>query len=122
MKSSKIDLSWIAVSDLKKAKKFYTEVLGLKIYENDEELGWLELQGTKGGSFLGLAQASEREPVKAGSNAVVTITVEDINAAIEELKIKHVNFLGDMIEIPGHVKMITFADEDGNKFQLVQHL
>ena len=119
---SKIELSWIVVADLKKAKEFYTKVLGLKVNESSDEYGWLEVQGTDGGSLLGIAQASEQEEMKAGGNAVVTITVKDLDAAISELKKKHVHFIGDILEIPGQVKMITFSDSDGNRFQLAQKL
>ena len=122
MKPNKIELSWIVVSDLKKAKKFYTEVLGMKVHESCEEYGWLEVQGAKGGALLGIAQASEKEDVKAGSNAVVTITVDNLQSSIDELKKKKVHFIGDILEIPGMVKMITFADSDGNRFQLVENL
>lgn len=122
MKSTKIELSWIVVSDLKKAKKFYTETLGLKVHESSEEYGWLEVQGTQGGAFLGIAQASDKEEIQAGSNAVVTITVDNLIAAIEELKKKQVRFIGEVIEIPEQVKMMSFSDADGNRFQLVERL
>lgn len=122
MQPSKIELSWIVVSDLKKAKQFYIDVLGLKVNESSDEYGWLEVQGTDGGSLLGIAQASEQEDVRAGGNAVVTITVKDLNAAILELKKKEVHFIGEILEIPGQVKMISFSDSDGNRFQLVQKL
>lgn len=117
-----MELSWIVVSDLKKAKRFYTEVLGMQMHESCEEFGWLEVQGKQGGALLGLAQASDQEDLKAGSNAVVAITVSDLNESIDELKKKGVRFIGEVIEIPGQVKMISFSDEDGNRFQLVEKL
>jgi predicted enzyme related to lactoylglutathione lyase len=122
MKPRKIELSWITVSDLKKAKNFYTEILGMKVHESNEEYGWLEVQGVDGGALLGIAQASDKEPMKAGSNAVVNITVDDIEASIYELRKKNVTFVGEILEIPGQVKMITFTDADKNHFQLVECL
>ena len=55
-------------------------------------------------------------------NAVLAMTVDDIVAAKKELEGKKVSFIGDIIEVPGYVKMATFADPDGNIFQLVQEL
>ena len=55
-------------------------------------------------------------------NAVLAMTVDDIVAAKKELEGKKVSCIGDIIEVPGYVKMATFADPDGNIFQLVQEL
>lgn len=116
------NLCWIVVSDLKKAIKFYTETLGLKLLNSTEEFGWAELQGKDGGTVIGLAQASSHNPVKAGSNAVLTFTVDDIEKARQELKQKGLKLVGEVIEVPGHVKTQDCFDSDNNYFQLVQTL
>ena len=115
-------LSWIVVADLKKAIKFYTEVLGLTLLSSAEEFGWAELQGKDGGSTIGLAQANEQTPLKPGSNAVMTFTVDDIDQACAGLKQKGLQLVGTIVEVPGHVKMQDFVDVDNNHFQLVQAL
>ncbi|MBA3957589.1 MAG: VOC family protein [Parachlamydiaceae bacterium] len=115
-------LSWIVVSDLKKAKKFFTESVGLQIAEAHDEMGWIELKGKEGGSILGIAQATDQEPIKAGSNAVVTLTVDNLEQACSQFAKSGVRLVGTIQEIPGHVKMQLFEDLDGNKFQLVQIL
>lgn len=117
-----IDLCWIVVKDLKKALKYYTEVVGLKLIEHNEHYHWAELQGYQGGARLGIAQDSDMEEVKPGQNAVVTYRVEEIGIALEEMKKKGANCVGSPIEIPGHVKMQTMKDDDGNHFQIVQLL
>ena len=117
-----MELVWIVVKDLKKAIKFYVETVGLKVMEEHKGYGWAELQGHEGGARLGIAQANEEEAVQPGSNAVVTLTVENIEKALEGLKKKGAKLRGDLKEIPGHVKMQSVEDGDGNHFQLVQML
>ncbi len=117
-----MELAWIVVKDLKKAIKFYTETMGLKLMEQHDAYGWAELQGHEGGARLGIAQANDKESVQPGSNAVVTLTVESIEEALEGFKKKGVKLLGDVQEVPGHVKMQSVVDSDGNQFQLVEKL
>lgn len=121
MKTQGIHLSWVVVKDINEAIKFYTEVVGLTLKEQSPEFGWAELAGPEG-SILGLAQENIEYGQMAGTNAVVTISVDDIESACEKF-VKHAAVLiGETIEIPGHVKMQTFQDADGNTFQLVQQL
>lgn len=117
-----MELVWIVVKDLKKAIKFYTETVGLKLMEEHETYGWAELQGHEEGSRLGIAQANSEEAVQPGSNAVVTFTVENIEEALSDLKKNGAKFLGAVQEVPGHVKMQSVVDGDGNRFQIVQKL
>jgi predicted enzyme related to lactoylglutathione lyase len=115
------DLAWITVSDINKAKKFFTEVLGLELRADTPEYGWIELMPKEGGCALGVGQSNpEGDDVKPGSNAILTFTVDDINAMKAVLEKNNVTILGDIVEVPGHVKMLFFSDLDGNKFQIVQ--
>lgn len=113
---------WIVVKDLKQAVKFYIDTVGLKLMEQHEEFGWAELQGHEEGARLGLAQANMENNIKPGQNAVVTFTVENLEKAIDDLKKKGCKCLGDVQEVPGHVKLQLAIDNDGNHFQLVQLL
>lgn len=118
-----IDLAWIVVKDLKKAVHFYTEILGLQLRECHEEFGWAELQGHDGGALLGIAQASAHQPdLRPGENAFVTFSVEDLEASKNEMMQRGVQCIGDVQEVPEHVKMQMIIDADGNRFQLVQVL
>lgn len=121
MKNQGIHLSWIVVKDFKAAIKFYTEVAGFTLKNQSSEYGWAELSGPEG-SRLGIAQESSHSEVKAGSNTITAITVDDINEAISFFQKNKVKLIGDIQEVPGHVKMQTFADVDGNIMQLVQML
>ena len=119
-----MDLTWILVKDLNKSVKFYTEKVGLKLNSLDEAFGWAELQGHDGGSMLGIAQMhpSGNEWITPGQNAVVTLSVENLDKAIAELKEKGAKFIGETQEVPDHVKMQMVQDLDGNHFQLVESL
>ena len=115
-------LAWIVVKDIKKAVQFYTEVVGLKLLKLHEEFGWAELQGPNGGAMLGIAQENDKDPIKAGNNACLTFTVENLEKSRDSFLQKGAKFLGEIIEIPGHVKLLTGVDADGNHFQLAQML
>lgn len=117
-----MSLAWISTADIKKAKTFFTEKLGLQITTDSAEYGWLELQGKNGGMALGVGTSTPECPIQAGQNAVMTFDVDDIVETKKELESKGVKFLGDIQEVPGHVKLATFTDEDANVFQLAQVL
>lgn len=127
MSGKRLDLAWISVKDFKKAIKFYTEVVGLKIAEINEEWCWAELIGEKDGFRLGIGgecQPGEEEncPVKPGQNAVITITVPNLEIEMNELQKKGVRFVGKIQEVPGHVKMQLVQDIDGNYLHFVEKL
>ncbi|MBA3603184.1 MAG: VOC family protein [Parachlamydiaceae bacterium] len=124
MKIKSIDLAWIVVKDLNQSVKFYTEKVGLKLIELNEGFGWAELQGENGGVKLGLAQVhpTGNEGIIPGNNAVVTLTVDSIEDSVADLSAKGVKLIGEMQEVPGHVKLQMVQDEDGNHIQLVECL
>lgn len=124
MTIKKMGLSWIVVADAARSKKFFTETLGLKLTSDAPEFGWMEVspQG-EAESCLGIGQYSpEHGDVKPGQNAVATFVVDDIIAKKKELEGKGVKFVDEIMEVPGHVKMVSFVDPDNNMFQLVQIL
>lgn len=122
MKVEQIGLSWIVVRDIKQAVKYYTEVVGLKLMELNEQFGWAELEGHDGGSRLGIAQEQPHETVKPGQNAVVTFTVKNLEQSKKEMVKKGAKCEGEVLEVPGHVKMQTVIDSDGNRFQMCELL
>ncbi|WP_068467540.1 VOC family protein [Candidatus Protochlamydia phocaeensis] len=121
-KVKQINLSWIVVSDLAKAKAFFTECVGLKVSQDNGEHGWLELSGHDGGALLGVAQASENCPIPPGYNAITTFTVDNIKESADQLARKGIALIGDVLEVPGVVKLQLFKDADGNHFQFAQNL
>lgn len=116
-----MELGWIVVKDLQQSIDFYVNTVGLKVKEHVPDFGWAELSGPDGFT-LGLAQENENMDTKAGSNAIMTVSVENIEKAIEHFREKGAKLIGDVIEVPEKVKMQTFIDHDGNAFQLVENL
>lgn len=119
---NKSELIWITTSDIKKARSFFEDTLGMRVMASDDNYGWLELQGNQGGCTLGVGNDSGYSPIKPGSNAVVTLSVDNIEQSKAALEAKGVRFIGEILEIPEHVKMALFVDFDNNHFQLVQKL
>lgn len=127
MKIKTMGLAWIPVNDFKKAITFYTEILGLKVLESNEEWGWAELAGHDGGSRIGISHHTETpagnaSPVKPGQNAVLSFDVANLEEAVAELQKKGVKLIGDIEVIPDHVKMQMVQDVDGNFIHLVEML
>lgn len=121
MEIPSIGLVWIVVDDHKAAVKFYTEVVGLKLMESSEEWGWAELEG-KNGMRLGIGKWDEKCDVKPGDNTILTFTVDNLDAKKAEMIQKGAVCVGDVQEVPGHVRMQMIKDLDGNQFQIVQKL
>lgn len=121
MKNLGVHLSWIVVKDFETAIEFYTKIAGFTLKEKSSEYKWAELSGPTG-SILALTEEGGCSAFKAGSNAITSISVENIEEARKFFQSKDVNLIGDIMEIPGHVKIQTFSDKDGNIMQLVQVL
>lgn len=118
-----ISMPWITVSDMKKTEEFFKDKLGLTITTNAGEYGWMEFAGKEGGMNLGTGiytPGCSHRP--AGSNAIVCFEVDDIVKTKAELESKGVTFIDEIVEVPGHVKLVTFVDNDGNLFQLAEQL
>ena len=111
-----VNLAWYAVKDLDSAKRFYGEVLGLKkTFEMD---GWSEFSHADGAASIGLSAISE--PGEGG--ATVVLKVDDLDRSRKELGAKGVKFEGDVLEVPGVVRIASFRDPAGNRLQLCQIL
>ncbi|NGX60974.1 MAG: hypothetical protein K940chlam9_00451 [Chlamydiae bacterium] len=116
------NLTWIVVSDLKKAREFFVKKVGLKELTYAEEFGWVELSGAEGGSRIGLAEKNDIDGLEPGINGVITLTVENLEASCKEFQAKGIKLVGEVMEVPGHVKLQMFQDDDGNYLQLVERL
>lgn len=120
-----IDLGWIVVKDVKAAKDFYVNTLGFELTADAPEYNWAEVKAKDSAFVIGIGQKSdehENDGMVIGSNTVLTLTVDNIQDAITALTAQGVKFMGDVVEVPGHVKMISFVDPDGNHMQLVEKL
>jgi catechol 2,3-dioxygenase-like lactoylglutathione lyase family enzyme len=122
MLADKDAVATIAVKDLKVAKKFYGDTLGLKPIP----VPGPEVLNYKSGNSTVLVYKSQF----AGSNKATSVTwiVDDIEGTVKDLKTKGVAFehydlpgmirKGD-IHIAGKTKSAWFKDPDGNILAVV---
>jgi predicted enzyme related to lactoylglutathione lyase len=108
----------VFVSDMDRAVKFYTDILGLKL---EYRFGnhWASIKAPSG-MTIGLHPASEQSP--AGRKGSITIGFsldEPLDQAIERLKKLGVNFLGSVFQ-DDTSRIVYFADADGNEFYFIE--
>ena len=120
MTIKRIGLSWVGVADATRSKSFFVDTLGLSIFEEHAEFGWMEVQGEQGGQVVGIGLAGKGDDMKPGVNAVVTMITDTYDQTKIELNKKGINFFGEIAGIPEVPRMICFKDPDGNTFQLVE--
>jgi catechol 2,3-dioxygenase-like lactoylglutathione lyase family enzyme len=117
----------ILVSDMKKAKEFYAEKLGLEVatdYRQNDNNWWVTLTFPGGGPSITLARSSttHNEPPKPDSMSFYFST-SDIAAAHKELNEKGVKTseIQDNLYGPGSgVKFFQLKDPDGNQLTFAQ--
>jgi catechol 2,3-dioxygenase-like lactoylglutathione lyase family enzyme len=113
----------IVVSDMPKAKEFYSEKLGLKVmsdYRQSDDRWWVALTLPEGGVTITLT--TYHENAKLGAMTLWFAT-PDIVAAHEELSGKgvEVSKIGDDLHGPGSgTKWFNFKDPDGNLIHIEQ--
>ncbi len=111
MKIKKIGFVAIPVTDIPRARKFYEEVLGLKV--SDEMMGGKWIEYVVGEDTLAIANVSDTwRPSDQGTGAA--LEVEDFDEAIKRLKDRHVRFAAEPFETPC-CHMAVVQDPDGNK-------
>jgi predicted enzyme related to lactoylglutathione lyase len=117
----KLELVPVPVTDVERAKAFYTDQLGF-ILDVDVEPseGMRVVQITPPGSACsivigtGLGAISDMTP---GTIKGLHLVVNDIARARDDLIIRGVD-VGDIIEVGGGVKYAWFTDPDGNSLTL----
>lgn len=117
MKARAVDFVSYSVSDMNKAEAFYRDVLGLEVEvprgaPGTRANGYMELDA--GGTAIALVALPECHP-----NAIPALSVEDVTAAVEELRGKGVTIAMETIETPVCF-MAVVKDPDGNQVLLHQ--
>ncbi len=131
IKLSRIGHAAVRVRDVQRAKKFYTEVLGFVVAEEDTEHGQgifmgLRDEGQRDGHTLDITPVEdpetaggppERNTVGVSHLAIKVDTHEDLKDAHEHL-VAHGVVIDRMIE---HVnqRSMYFADPDGNRLEIL---
>ena len=104
----------LAVSDLDRAIRFYTETLGFRLTERRDDLKFAHIATAVDGLQIGLSAGGTN--VGSGA-AVINIGVTDANAARAVLEAKGVKFPRPTTVIPGKVTLAEFQDPDGNRLR-----
>jgi predicted enzyme related to lactoylglutathione lyase len=115
----KLELVQVPVSDLDRAKAFYTEKAGFSADVDarvDERVRFIQL--TPPGSACSIALTSGVHEMAAGSLNGLQIVVEDADAARAELLERGVA-VGEVEEFPWG-RFVYFADPDGNSWAVQQ--
>jgi catechol 2,3-dioxygenase-like lactoylglutathione lyase family enzyme len=108
----------IFVSNMDRAVRFYTEVLGLRLVHRFGD-HWASIDAGPGLS-IGLHPASPQSP--AGRRGSITIGLQvaaDISGEVERLRERGVVFEGDIVD-DGAIRFANFADPDGNSGYLCE--
>ena len=114
MKIKEIGFVAIPVTDIKRARSFYEEVLGLKVSDEMMSGKWIEY--AVGANTLAIANVSDTwTPSEQGTGAA--FEVEDFDEAIKRLKDRHVHFAAEPFETPC-CHMAVIQDPDGNKLMI----
>ena len=111
MKIKEIRFVAIPVTDIPRARKFYEDVLGLKVSDEMMSGKWIEY--AVGSNTLSIANVSDAwKPSDQGTGAA--LEVEDFDEAIRRLKDRQVRFAAEPFETPC-CHMAVVQDPDGNK-------
>ncbi|HLU38274.1 MAG TPA: DUF6265 family protein [Planctomycetota bacterium] len=108
----------LQVRDLDRAIAWYGDVLGMRLLWKSDEIGFAEVRTATGDVNLGLARHDEPR-VEPG--VVLTFGVRDVAAAEAALRTKQVE-TGPVDVYPDLVKLLPFADPDGNRLQFFESL
>jgi catechol 2,3-dioxygenase-like lactoylglutathione lyase family enzyme len=103
------------VSDLRKATRFYEEIVGLeKKYEFSSYVGF-----ECGGVEIGLMPNPKRK-TQCDASATVELLVSNIEEVYKKLKAKGVEFSKELHEETWGGKQAAFKDPDGNVLEITQ--
>ncbi|MGH2983738.1 MAG: glyoxalase superfamily protein [Solirubrobacterales bacterium] len=115
----KLELVPVPVTDVDRAKAFYTEKAGFNAdhdHEVSDELRFVQL--TPPGSACSIVLGKGVTEMEPGSVNAYQMVVEDAEAAREELSGRGVE-VSDVEELPWG-KFVFFSDPDGNRWSLQQ--
>ena len=115
MQLERVDFVSFLTQDMVRARRFYTEVLGLEIEGEDESEDDMEL--TAGQVTLDIFNPASIGQAFAPSPAGLALRVPDVAAARAELEGKGVEFDGETLDT-GVCHMAFFKDPDGNALML----
>jgi catechol 2,3-dioxygenase-like lactoylglutathione lyase family enzyme len=110
----------VPVSDQDRAKKFYTETLGLKLLRDDDSvpgIRWVQVAPPDGGTALTLVTWFDTMP--AGSLRGLVLTSDDLDRDYQRLRDLDAEFEQPPAQQPW-AKEAVLRDPDGNQLVLQQ--
>ena len=111
MKTKNIAFVGVPVTDITRARRFYEDVLGLRV--SDEMMGGNWIECAVGDNTLAIANVGEQwRPSDQGTSAA--LEVEEFEQAINTLRGRGVRFVAEPFETPC-CNMAVVQDPDGNK-------
>ncbi len=87
MKVKAIDFVVVNVSDMERSKAFYRDTLGMEFPVWEDSANWQEFLAPP------VAMALRVDKQNPGANAAIALAVDDVPAAVEELRAKGVKVL-----------------------------
>ena len=123
---NKLTMVSVVVSDMKRAKEFYAEKLGLEVatdYRQNDDNWWVTLTLPGGGASITLARSSSVKKTTQPGTLSFYLSTSDIAAAHKELNEKGVkpSEIQDNLYGPGSgVKFFQLKDPDGNQVTFAQ--
>ena len=117
----KLSMMQMAVTDVDKAKEFYTDKLGFKAINDSKDFSqgsdrWVSIVPPGGGATINLTNVFEN--MKPGTMKLY-LSTSDIEAAYKELKAKGVKLTSEITD-DSWGKWFDFNDPDGNHWLIVQ--
>ena len=107
-----IDVAFYHSNDMESSKEWYRKLLGAK--EKADYGDWIEFDVA--GARFGIDSGNASTDIP---NAVVSFLVEDLGAAIAELRDQGIEPATDIIDV-GPTRIVALRDPSGNMVQLSQ--
>jgi catechol 2,3-dioxygenase-like lactoylglutathione lyase family enzyme len=109
----------LAVSDVAEAREFYIDKLGLPLVEEHPRMfafraGALRCSVMPGGRRL-------PDDTEETAPATLLLSTDDLDAAMQQLTSKGVQFVGGIEVAPGFMRHAPFVDPDNNLLYLCQY-
>jgi catechol 2,3-dioxygenase-like lactoylglutathione lyase family enzyme len=112
----RVDNAHYWTKDMDASVRFYRDVLGLNLTAQYGE-DWAEFDS--GGTTVALHGTREgHAPPTDG--ATVVFEVDDLEGTMNALRGRDVGFEGEVNEVPGYGRFVSFRDPDGNLLQIFE--
>jgi len=118
-----LDSIQIFVSDIEKAKKWYSEIIGMKLIDEDSKLKILHMKLGKIDFYIETPNSKWGEgwnTVKIGGRTPIIFVTKNIEKTVKYLKQKKVKIIEKTSKRSWGQYKAVFADFDDNEFNLVE--